>query len=96
MKSRLIGRTGVEVSALGFGAAPLGNLYTPLDDAQARATVDAAWEAGVRYYDTAPHYGLGLSERRLGAALADRPRARFTISTKVGRVTLTRSPSNRA
>ncbi|MFF0465374.1 aldo/keto reductase [Streptomyces mexicanus] len=86
MKARLIGRTGVEVSALGFGGAPIGNLYTPLDDAQAYATVDAAWHAGVRYYDTAPHYGLGLSERRLGAALAGRPRAEFTLSTKVGRL----------
>ncbi|WP_037868872.1 aldo/keto reductase, partial [Streptomyces sp. SPB074] len=56
---RTLGRGGVAVSPLGFGAAPLGNLYTPLDEETARATVDAAWEAGVRYFDTAPHYGLG-------------------------------------
>ncbi|MFE9769112.1 aldo/keto reductase [Streptomyces sp. NPDC005808] len=81
-----LGRTSVRVSPLGFGAAPIGNLYTPLDEHQARAAVDAAWDAGVRYYDTAPHYGLGLSERRLGAALAHRPRTEFTVSTKVGRL----------
>ncbi|MFD4528731.1 aldo/keto reductase [Streptomyces sp. NPDC058470] len=84
--ARRLGRTRVRVSPLGFGAAPLGNLYTPLDENQALATVDAAWDAGLRYYDTAPHYGLGLSERRLGAALARRPRAEFSVSTKVGRL----------
>ncbi|MCL7378328.1 aldo/keto reductase [Streptomyces sp. 35G-GA-8] len=86
MTARGLGRTRVRVSPLGFGAAPIGNLYTPLDENQALAAVDAAWDAGVRYYDTAPHYGLGLSERRLGAALAHRPRAEFTVSTKVGRL----------
>lgn len=74
------------ISGLGFGGAPIANLYTEVSDDDARATVDAAWDAGVRYFDTAPHYGLGLSERRLGAALADRPRSEFVISTKVGRV----------
>ncbi|MCX5560975.1 aldo/keto reductase [Streptomyces sp. NBC_00038] len=86
MTDRRLGRTKVRVSPLGFGAAPIGNLYTPLDESQALAAVDAAWDAGVRYFDTAPHYGLGLSERRLGAALAHRPRAEFTVSTKVGRL----------
>ncbi|MFF4901907.1 aldo/keto reductase [Streptomyces sp. NPDC001068] len=81
-----LGRTEVSVSALGFGAAPLGNLYTAVSDDEAHATVDAAWDAGLRYYDTAPHYGLGLSERRLGAALARRPRQQFAVSTKVGRL----------
>lgn len=71
---------------LGLGAAPLGNLYEPVSDAQAHATVDAAWEAGIRYFDTAPLYGHGLAERRLGEALRDRPRDQFRISTKVGRV----------
>ncbi|MER7837789.1 aldo/keto reductase [Streptomyces sp. NPDC096040] len=84
--SRRLGATAVHVSRLGLGAAPLGNLHSPLDESEAAATVDAAWECGVRYFDTAPHYGLGLSERRLGAALAGRPRARFTVSTKVGRL----------
>jgi D-threo-aldose 1-dehydrogenase len=81
-----LGRTDVEVSRLGFGAASLGNLYRAIDGETAQSAVDAAWAAGVRYFDTAPHYGLGLSERRLGAALAGWPRAEFTISTKVGRL----------
>lgn len=70
----------------GFGAAGIGSLAVPVSDAIALATVDAAWNAGVRYFDTAPHYGLGLSERRLGAALAGRDRDGFTVSTKVGRL----------
>jgi D-threo-aldose 1-dehydrogenase len=74
------------VPRLGLGTSPLGNLYSEVTDTRARAVVDAAWDAGVRSFDTAPHYGLGLSERRLGAALADRPRAQFTLSTKVGRL----------
>lgn len=86
MNRRRIGRTGVEVTELGFGGAPIGNLYCAVDDVTAAETVDAAWEAGVRYFDTAPHYGLGLSERRLGKALASRPRDEFVISTKVGRL----------
>jgi D-threo-aldose 1-dehydrogenase len=71
---------------LGLGCAQLGNLYQERSDADARAIVEAAWDAGIRYFDTAPHYGLGLSERRLGAALAGRPRAQYTVSTKVGRL----------
>ena len=86
MRARPLGRTSVQVSTLGFGAAPIGNLHSPIGDFQAQATLDAAWDAGVRYYDTAPHYGLGLSERRLGDALAHRPRTEFTLSTKVGRL----------
>lgn len=68
-----------------FGGAGIGNLLREVTDDDARATVDAAWDVGVRGFDTAPHYGLGLSERRLGAALAGRPRADYAISTKVGR-----------
>jgi D-threo-aldose 1-dehydrogenase len=86
MRARPLGRTSVEVSALGFGAAPVGNLHSAIDDRQAQLTLEAAWDMGVRYFDTAPHYGLGLSERRLGDALAHRPRGEFTISTKVGRL----------
>ncbi|MFF7356608.1 MULTISPECIES: aldo/keto reductase [Streptomyces] len=82
---RRLGRSGVEVTPLGFGAAALGNLYTPLDDEQAHDAVRAAWQRGIRYFDTAPHYGLGLSERRLGAALRGYDRAGYTVSTKVGR-----------
>jgi D-threo-aldose 1-dehydrogenase len=69
-----------------LGCAQLGNLYRAVEDDDARAAVDAAWEGGVRYYDTAPHYGLGLSERRLGAALAQRPRDEYVLSTKAGRL----------
>lgn len=71
---------------LGLGAANLGNLYRAMSDEDAWAVLDAAWESGVRYFDTAPHYGLGLSERRLGAFLATKPRAEYVISTKVGRL----------
>ncbi|WP_405915399.1 aldo/keto reductase [Streptomyces sp. NBC_00728] len=81
-----LGRSGVRVSGLAFGAAGIGNLYTEVTDEQAYEAVDAAWTSGIRYFDTAPHYGLGLSERRLGAALRDRPRAEYTLSTKVGRL----------
>ena len=71
---------------LGLGAAPLGNLFHPVTDETAEATVDAAWDAGIRYFDTAPLYGHGLSEVRLGRALRNRPRREFHISTKVGRL----------
>ncbi|NUT51062.1 MAG: aldo/keto reductase [Saccharothrix sp.] len=81
---RLPRRPDVVISGIGFGGAPIGDLYEPIDDDRARATVDAAWDGGIRYYDTAPHYGLGLSERRVGAALAGR--RGWTLSTKVGRL----------
>jgi D-threo-aldose 1-dehydrogenase len=86
MRTRTLGRTGVEVTELAYGAAGLGNLYRPVADEEAAAAIDAAWDAGIRTFDTAPHYGLGLSERRLGAALRGRPRESYTISTKVGRL----------
>ncbi|MDI3420049.1 aldo/keto reductase [Streptomyces luteolus] len=78
-----LGSGGAE---LALGGAALGNLFRTVTDAEARATVDAAWNLGIRTFDTAPHYGLGLSERRLGAALRDRPRTAFTLSTKAGRI----------
>lgn len=86
MRTTGLGAGAVAVSELALGCAALGNLYQPVSDETARATVDAAWDAGVRTFDTAPHYGLGLSERRLGAALRDRPRDAYTLSTKVGRL----------
>ena len=86
MDQHLIGKTGTAVTALGFGGAPAGNLYQETSDEATTAAVDRAWAGGIRYFDTAPHYGLGLSERRLGAALRDRPRQLFVISTKVGRM----------
>lgn len=76
----------IDLPALGFGAAQLGNLYRVTTDEEAAGAVDTAWELGIRYYDTAPHYGVGTSERRLGALLAGRPRSEFVISTKVGRL----------
>ena len=71
---------------LALGCAQLGNLYEPRTDQQARAILDAAWNVGIRHFDTAPHYGLGLSERRLGGFLRDKPREEYTVSTKVGRL----------
>jgi len=86
MRTATLGASAVRVTALGFGGAPIGNLYRAVDDDAAAATVTAALEAGVRFFDTAPHYGLGRSERHLGRALAAWPRAEVVVSTKVGRV----------
>ncbi|MFC8343252.1 aldo/keto reductase [Streptomyces sp. NPDC057280] len=86
MHRRKIPHTPVELTELGFGASVIGNLYRVTEPQAAADAVDAAWDAGVRYFDTAPHYGLGLSERRLGAALRDRPRDEYVISSKVGRL----------
>lgn len=83
-EQRLLGSTAVAVTRLGFGAASLGNLYRRIDDDTARATAVTAWEQGIRYFDTAPHYGFGLSERRLGDVL--REREGYVLSTKVGRL----------
>ncbi|MCL8025495.1 aldo/keto reductase [Nocardioides bruguierae] len=80
------GLTPLVTSPWGLGGAQLGNLYRATDDDTARAGLEAAWAAGVRYFDTAPHYGLGLSERRLGAFLAQHPRSEVVVSTKVGRL----------
>ncbi|MFF8782855.1 aldo/keto reductase [Streptomyces sp. NPDC015140] len=73
---------------LGLGTAPLGSMFRDVSDEEAAATVDAAWDHGIRYYDTAPFYGAGLAEIRLGDALAGRPRDSYVLSTKVGRVIL--------
>jgi D-threo-aldose 1-dehydrogenase len=80
-----LGRTPLEVTLLGFGAAPIGGLYTAVADSDARATIDRAWELGIRMFDVAPLYGYGSAERRLGAALAGHPRDEYVLSTKVGR-----------
>src|SRR3712207_2509165 len=86
MQIRTINGTEASLTELGFGAAVIGNLYRETSDQDAQQAMDAAWNAGIRYFDTAPHYGLGLSERRLGKALADRPRDEFVLSSKVGRL----------
>jgi D-threo-aldose 1-dehydrogenase len=88
MKRRALGATGLAVTELGFGGAPLGNLFRPLADDAARATLAAARASGFGYFDTAPFYGFGLSERRLGDSLRRDARrgSAFVISSKVGRV----------
>lgn len=73
---------------LGFGAAPLGNMFRDIPEDEALATVDAAWNDGIRYFDNAPFYGAGLAELRMGEALAKRPRGEYVVSTKVGRLIL--------
>lgn len=73
---------------LGFGAAPLGNMFRDIPEDEALATVEAAWNDGIRYFDTAPFYGAGLAEIRMGEALAGKPRDEYVISTKVGRIIL--------
>ncbi|RDV10143.1 aldo/keto reductase [Arthrobacter sp. RT-1] len=83
-----------QLGRLGFGGTGVGNLYRAISDEQAAATLEAAWDAGIRYFDTAPHYGLGLSERRMGQVLAGKPREEFVVSTKVGRV-LVPSPATK-
>src|SRR5689334_13002330 len=75
----------MRLTRLGFGAAPIGNLYTEVDESQALSAVEAAWDSGIRYFDTAPYYGYGLSEERLGRALAGVSRSSFVLSSKVGR-----------
>jgi D-threo-aldose 1-dehydrogenase len=87
-KRKFVSRSGAELglTELGFGAAPLGNLYRPLTERDARATLDAAWTEGIRYYDTAPLYGLGLSETRLNGFLRAKPRDSYFVSTKIGRL----------
>lgn len=83
--SRRVGATALELPVFGFGSAHLGEMYTLVDEADLRATLEAAWEGGVRYYDTAPWYGRGLSEHRLGGFLRTKPRNAFRVTTKVGR-----------
>jgi len=81
-------RSTLLAGPLGFGTAPLGNMYRNISEEEALATVDAAWAAGIRFFDTAPFYGAGLSEIRLGKALKNHPRDEYVIATKVGRLVL--------
>jgi D-threo-aldose 1-dehydrogenase len=76
----------ISIPKIGLGGAPLGNMFHPVDEAAADATLQAAWEAGIRLYDTSPHYGAGLSEQRYGRLLSGKPRDEFVLSTKVGRL----------
>ncbi len=86
LQRRKIGRTAAQVTRLGFGSAPLGDLFEAISEAKAQQTLQAAWDAGVRYFDTAPYYGYGKSEHRVGHFLCQQPRQDFVISTKIGRV----------
>ena len=86
LATRRLARAALEVTVIGFGGAAPGNHGQGRSDEEAAADLAAAWDRGIRYFDTAPHYGLGLSERRVGAALRDRPRNEFVLSTKVGRL----------
>lgn len=84
--TRQLGRTGLGLTQLGLGGTSVGSMYVPMDDRSGEAVVGRAWDLGVRYFDTAPYYGAGSSERRFGAALRDKPRSAFALSTKVGRL----------
>ena len=86
MKTNRIGKTDIAVTELSFGCASIGNLYRETTDEEAGAVLEHAWQSGIRYFDTAPHYGRGLSEQRLGNFLSGKPRQEVVISTKVGRV----------
>ncbi len=85
-QKRQLGRTDVHVSPMSFGCASIGNLYTAISDEHALSVLQSAWDAGLRYFDTAPHYGRGLSERRLGKFLATQDQSKAVVSTKVGRL----------
>lgn len=85
-ESRTIGKTNLKVSPLGFGAASMGNLYHEVSDKEASATLSSAISLGMNLFDTAPRYGLGLSERRVGDALRNTPKEQYVLSTKVGRI----------
>jgi len=83
---RILGKTALRVTEIGFGGAPLGNLFAVVSDGDAHASLAAAWDNGCRFFDTSPFYGYGLSERRVGDALREKARDSFVLSTKVGRL----------
>ena len=95
MKQNRLGRSKVQVTELGFGGGPLGGLFEPLDDETAAQALEAAWDSGIRYFDTSPHYGIGHSERRIGDLLRSKPRDEWTLSTKVGRLLIPQDPAGR-
>jgi D-threo-aldose 1-dehydrogenase len=90
-----LGNGGLTFTELGFGAAPLGNLYRAISDSAAEEILDAAWAGGVRYYDTAPLYGFGLSETRMNRFLRGKPRDSYVLSTKIGRLLKAATPETR-
>jgi D-threo-aldose 1-dehydrogenase len=86
LKRRKVGKTKLEVTELGLGGAPMGGFRAKISDAEAAALTDAGYDAGVRYFDTSPFYGYGRSELRMGAALREKPRDSYVLSTKIGRI----------
>ena len=86
LPKRRIGKTKLEVTTLGLGGAPMGGFRATISDAEAAGLIETAWQDGVRYYDTSPFYGYGRSELRMGAALREKPRDEYVLSTKVGRI----------
>ena len=86
MERRRVGKTGLEVTTMGLGGAPMGGFRATISDAEAAAINDTAYDLGVRYFDTSPFYGYGRSELRMGAALRQKPREEFVLSTKIGRI----------
>lgn len=95
MRTNRLGHSTVAVTELGFGGGPLGGLFEPLDDDTAAGALAAAWDGGIRSYDTSPHYGIGHSERRTGELLREKPRESYTLSTKVGRLLVPQDPEGR-
>jgi D-threo-aldose 1-dehydrogenase len=83
---RAVGKTALSLPLLGLGTAHLGGMYNRVTEPVARATLEAAWDGGIRYFDSAPFYGRGMSEHRLGSFLIDKPREEYVVTTKVGRV----------
>lgn len=90
-----LGNGGLDFTVLGFGSAPIGNLFRAISDDDAHAVLQAAWDGGIRYYDTAPLYGLGLSETRLNRFLRGKPRDEYVISSKIGRLFRATTPDKR-
>ena len=86
LELRSLGKCNVRLPQVGFGCAPIGELFNRVSENAAQSTLEAAWNAGIRYFDTSPWYGRGMSERRLGNFLKDLNRDQFVISTKVGRI----------
>jgi D-threo-aldose 1-dehydrogenase len=95
LKRRKIGTTNLEVTELGLGGAPMGGFRATISDAEATMLTDAAYQGGVRYFDTSPFYGYGRSELRMGAALREKPRPEYVLSTKIGRILHAMKPGER-
>ena len=94
MKKNLIGRTDLLISELGIGTAPMGGWPKRLEEENALETLESAWKNGIRYFDTAPMYGYGMAEERLGKFLKTKAREEFVVSTKVGRIIIDSDPSS--